>query len=255
MTLDDILIEDGQIAPFSRAETTHSAMGRFGNVLLIAGQTDPVMTSKLGEVIRFYLTNTANTRVFRVVLPGARIKLVGGDSGHVEHERFVDDVILAPSERAVIDVQFNQAGNLMLEHHTPDRVYPLMSIQVDPQPASPSLDEQFDTLRTNPDLAADAEVHFLARSLEPVTSARRPRPTPARCALRSGCSSATGRSSPPPKSTNRLSPRDSAEHAAQYPAYARTGTPRGKPAADHGGDLCCRRRAIQKRQAQWASGE
>ncbi len=157
LTLDDILIEDGEIAPFSRAETTHSAMGRFGNVLLIGGRMDPAMTAKLGEVIRFYLTNTANTRVFKVALPGGRIKLVGGDSGHVEHEQFVDDVILAPSERAVIDVQFNRAGDLTLEHHTPDRVYPLMSIQVAPEPASPSLDEQFETLRTNPDLASERE--------------------------------------------------------------------------------------------------
>ncbi len=36
-----------------------------------------------GEVVRFYLTNTANTRVFKVKLPGARMKLVGGDSGRV----------------------------------------------------------------------------------------------------------------------------------------------------------------------------
>ena len=42
LTLDDILIEDGKVAPFSRAETTHSAMGRFGNVLLVGGQTDLV---------------------------------------------------------------------------------------------------------------------------------------------------------------------------------------------------------------------
>ena len=96
LTLDDILIEDGKVAPFSRAETTHSAMGRFGNVLLVGGQTDPSLAVKRGEVVRFYFTNTANTRVFRVALPGARIKLVGGDSGHVEHEQFVDDVILAP---------------------------------------------------------------------------------------------------------------------------------------------------------------
>jgi FtsP/CotA-like multicopper oxidase with cupredoxin domain len=157
LTLDDVLIEDGKVAPFSRTETTHSAMGRFGNVLLIDGHTDPAMTAKRGEVIRFYLTNTANTRVFKVALPGARIKLVGGDSGHVEHERFVDDVILAPSERVVIDVQFNEAGNLTLEHQTPDRVYQLMSIQVDPEPAGPSLDEQFDALRTNPDLASERE--------------------------------------------------------------------------------------------------
>ena len=42
LTLDDILIEDGKVAPFSRAETTHSAMGRFGNVLLVGGETDLV---------------------------------------------------------------------------------------------------------------------------------------------------------------------------------------------------------------------
>ncbi len=129
LTLDDILIEDGEVAPFSRTVTTHCAMGRFGNLLLVGGETDPSLAVKLGEVVRFYLTNTANTRVFRVVLPGARIKLVGGDSGHVEHEQFVEDVVLAPSERVVIDVQFNQPGEVMLEHITPERVYPLMSIR------------------------------------------------------------------------------------------------------------------------------
>ena len=40
LTLDDILIEDGQIAPFREAETTHVAMGRFGNVMLVAGEPD-----------------------------------------------------------------------------------------------------------------------------------------------------------------------------------------------------------------------
>ena len=45
----------------------------------------------LGEVVRFYLTNTANTRVFNVGLPGARMKLVGGDSGRYEHEELVGD--------------------------------------------------------------------------------------------------------------------------------------------------------------------
>ena len=30
LTLDDILLENGMVAPFSRAETTHAAMGRFG---------------------------------------------------------------------------------------------------------------------------------------------------------------------------------------------------------------------------------
>ena len=98
--------------------------------------------------MRFYLTNTANTRVFKVALPGARMKLVGGDSGHVEHEQFVDDVVLAPSERVVVDVLFEQPGELTLEHRTPDRVYPLAAISVSDERAEPSLEEQFEALRT-----------------------------------------------------------------------------------------------------------
>src|ERR671911_183268 len=86
LTLDDILLDDGKVAPFSRAETTYAAMGRFGDVLLVNGETDLSLDAKLGEVVRLYLTNTANTRTFKVALPGARMKLVGGDSGHVEHE-------------------------------------------------------------------------------------------------------------------------------------------------------------------------
>jgi FtsP/CotA-like multicopper oxidase with cupredoxin domain len=38
LTLDDLLIEDGKIAPFSPTETTYTAMGRFGNVVLIGGE-------------------------------------------------------------------------------------------------------------------------------------------------------------------------------------------------------------------------
>jgi FtsP/CotA-like multicopper oxidase with cupredoxin domain len=157
LTLDDILLEEGKVAPFSRTETTYAAMGRFGDVLLVNGETELSLTAQLGEVVRLYLTNTANTRVFKVALPGARMKLVGGDSGHVEQEEFVDDVVLAPSERVVVDVLFDQAGELTLEHHTPERVYPLASISVGEERAEPSLDEEFDLLRTNTDMAAERE--------------------------------------------------------------------------------------------------
>jgi FtsP/CotA-like multicopper oxidase with cupredoxin domain len=157
LTLDDILLEDGKVAPFSRAETTYAAMGRFGDVLLVGGEADLSLTAQLGEVVRFYFTNTANTRVFKVALPGARMKLVGGDSGHVEHEQFVDDVIIAPSERVIVDVLFGRAGELALEHHTPDRVYRLAAINVSEEPAESSLQEQFALPRTNADMAAERE--------------------------------------------------------------------------------------------------
>ena len=152
LTLDDILIEDGQIAAFREAETTHVAMGRFGNVMLIAGESDLSLEAKRGEVVRFYFTNTANTRVFNVALPGARMKLVGADAGHYEHEEYVEEVLLAPSERVVVDVLFADAGKLEFEHRTPERTYRLASVTVVDEQPEPSFADRFDQLRTNSDM-------------------------------------------------------------------------------------------------------
>ena len=49
-------------------------------------QAELDLGARAGEVVRFYFVNTANTRVFNLALPGARMKLVGGDSGRYEHE-------------------------------------------------------------------------------------------------------------------------------------------------------------------------
>lgn len=51
---------------------------------------EPELSALRGEVVRFYLTNTANTRVFNVRFSGAKMKLTGGDSGRCEREEFVD---------------------------------------------------------------------------------------------------------------------------------------------------------------------
>ena len=157
LTLDDVLLEDGKIARFSRSEPTHTAMGRFGNVLLVNGESNLALTARQNEVVRFYLTNTANTRVFNVAIPHASMKLVGGDSGHYESERFVESIVLAPSERAVVDVLFSTPGQLTLEHRTPKRTYALASITVTSEPARPSLAAPFENLRTNPDMVAERE--------------------------------------------------------------------------------------------------
>jgi FtsP/CotA-like multicopper oxidase with cupredoxin domain len=153
LTLDDILIEDGQIAAFSESETTHVAMGRFGNVMLVAGEPDLALEAKRGEVVRFYFTNTANTRVFNVTMPGAQMKLVGADAGHYEREELVDEVLLAPSERIVVDVLFPDAGELELQHKTPEHTYRLASIAVVNEQPEQSFADDFSSLRTNRDMA------------------------------------------------------------------------------------------------------
>lgn len=155
LTLDDVLIEGGKVAAFSRTETTYAAMGRFGNLLLVAGEPHLDLSAKQGEVVRLYFTNTANTRVFNVALRGTRMKLVGGDSGRVEHEQFVDSVILAPSERVIVDVMFDQPRDYRLEHQTPERAYPLADIHVTEEQAAPSLEEAFTSLRINSEFAEE----------------------------------------------------------------------------------------------------
>ena len=130
-----------------------------GSATSCSSRESPISSSprSAGEVVRFYLTNTANTRVFNVTLPAARMKLVGGDSGHCEHESFVDEVLLSPSERVVVDVLFERSGDYVLEHRTPARSYQLASITVTDEPAEPALAEQFTVLRTNDDLVAERE--------------------------------------------------------------------------------------------------
>jgi FtsP/CotA-like multicopper oxidase with cupredoxin domain len=105
--------------------------------------------------VRLFLTNTANTRVFNVTLPGARLKLVGGDSGRYEHEEYVDEVLIAPSERVVVDVLFHEPGDLALVHRTPDREYRLAGVTVTEEAMESASAETFATLRTNADMVAE----------------------------------------------------------------------------------------------------
>jgi FtsP/CotA-like multicopper oxidase with cupredoxin domain len=153
VTLDDVLIEDGRMAPFRRGGPTFTAMGRFGNVLLINGETQFADEAAFGEVVRLYLVNTANTRIFNFAVRGARMKLVGGDSGRYEREEFVDEALLSPSERMIVDILFDRPEEVRLEHRTPDRVYELGAFSVtDDVPSFAA--GSFEVLRTDPELTS-----------------------------------------------------------------------------------------------------
>jgi FtsP/CotA-like multicopper oxidase with cupredoxin domain len=64
-------------------------------------------------------------------------------------------VLVAPSERVVVDALVERPGELHLEHHTPDRVYRLAALAVaTDRVVSPAAGE-FEVLRTAPELAAE----------------------------------------------------------------------------------------------------
>jgi FtsP/CotA-like multicopper oxidase with cupredoxin domain len=167
VTLDDLLIEDGRVAPFEREQTTYSAMGRFGNHMLVNGEPEFDLSVRQGEVVRFYFANTANTRVFNVAVRNARMKLVGGDSGRCEREEFIESAILGPSERVVVDVLFDAAGEAVLEHRTPEHTYRLGAITVAGTVEDSGPTEAFDALRTNQDMVAERERLAPHREREP----------------------------------------------------------------------------------------
>jgi FtsP/CotA-like multicopper oxidase with cupredoxin domain len=130
-------------------------MGRYGDVMLVDGEPDLALSANAGEVVRLFLVNTANSRVFDVGVRGGRMKLVGGDSGRVEHEQLVDSVVLAPSQRAVVDVLFETSGEAVLEHRSPARTYTLARVAVSGEPVDPAPTRAFATLRTDLDLAGE----------------------------------------------------------------------------------------------------
>ena len=171
ITLDDVLIEDGHIEPFSRSGPNFVAMGRFGNVMLINGESEFSGEAAAGEVVRLYLVNTANTRIFNFALRGARMKLIGGDSGRYEREAFVDEVLLSPSERAVVDVLFDTPGEVHLEHRTPEHTYDLGVFSVEGTATGDTVGS-FEVLRTDPELTTERVLieHDLEREPDKVLS-------------------------------------------------------------------------------------
>ncbi len=136
--LDDILLENGKIATFSKSGVDHALMGRFGNTMLINGDDKYKLSVKQGERVRLYLTNAASTRVFNFSIPNTRMKLVGADNGKYEREEWVDSVVIGPSERSIVEIWFDKAGEYQIVSKTPEKTYTMGTIAVTSAPVTTS---------------------------------------------------------------------------------------------------------------------
>lgn len=156
--LDDIAVGENGLLSFSKDTADHTLMGRFGNVMFTNGETGFRSDAKQGEVVRLYLTNAANTRVFNIAIPGVKMKLVGADLGRYEKETFVDEVMIAPGERRVVNVFFEKSGSYELIHTTPGKRYVLEAIAVSGENVPTSYAKEFDMLRTDTDMIGEASL-------------------------------------------------------------------------------------------------
>ena len=165
LMLDDLLLGDDGPTPYGAEAPTHALMGRFGNVMLVNGEPRHDIAVRLGEVVRFYLTNASSARVFNLSFPGARMKVVASDVGKFEREEMVSSVVLAPAERYVVDVEFGRAGRIpmlnrvqALDHmmgiFTPEEDT-LGTVRVADAAVAPRYAAQFARLRRNADVAGE----------------------------------------------------------------------------------------------------
>lgn len=158
LVLQDMLFNGKKLAPFNDGRSSYyGMMGRYGNILLINGRADYRLETKKGEVVRFFITNAANARPFRLAIPGAKMKLVGGDNGKYEQEAFVDNVTISPSERAIVEVLFDAPGELNIANDTPIRISNMGTVHISNDSINISYSEAFNQLRANKDVTASID--------------------------------------------------------------------------------------------------
>lgn len=169
LILDDFLVGDAGPTEYGREAPTHALMGRFGNVLLVNGEPRWNAAARRGEVVRIFLTNVSSTRVFNLSWQGprTRMKVVASDLGKYERESWVDNVVIAPAERFVVDVRFEEAGEAALVNrvraidHIMARFFEdrqvVGSVRVAASRATPDHAVAFNRLRRNADVATDID--------------------------------------------------------------------------------------------------
>ena len=133
LMLDDILVDDAGLVPFGEESATHMLMGRFGNVFLVNGEPAYELSVSRNEVVRFFLTNVSNTRTFNLTFDGLRMKLVGSDLSKFEREAWVTNLVIAPAERYIVEIQFSETGSVTMTNRVQaiNRVYGNFFAEVD----------------------------------------------------------------------------------------------------------------------------
>ncbi|WP_094510555.1 multicopper oxidase family protein [Synechococcus sp. MW101C3] len=83
-------------------------LGREGPLLTVNGELNPGLAIPSGGLLRLRLLNASNARIYRLALEGHRMVLIATDGGAIATPEALDELLLAPGERADVLVQGNQ---------------------------------------------------------------------------------------------------------------------------------------------------
>jgi len=79
--LDDLQLNDREVTPTYDSKISQVLMGRFGNIMFINGKESYNLTVNTRDVVRFFLTDSSNTRLFNFSIESTRLKIIGSDGG------------------------------------------------------------------------------------------------------------------------------------------------------------------------------
>ena len=157
MILDDIALNWDKLKPFYKDFTNYVLMGRFWNTSFLNGNSNYTFNMRKWEVVRVYLTDVANTRVFNFKIPGIKMKLVGWDNWAYEKESFIDSLIISPGERYIVDLYAPESGSFEIQNATTNEIYNLWKVIVSDETVETSYIKNFETLKENKSVTADID--------------------------------------------------------------------------------------------------
>jgi len=174
LALDDLLVAPpaggsgrARPVPYGADVPTHALMGRFGNLFLVNGEPRYERTVTAGEVVRFYLTNVASTRVFNLSFGDLPLKVVASDLSRYERPARAESAVLGPAERYVVEVLFDEPGEVPLLNrvqaldHVHGEFFPVVdtlgTIRVRPGEPERSHADRFAEHEPNPAVRRDVE--------------------------------------------------------------------------------------------------
>jgi FtsP/CotA-like multicopper oxidase with cupredoxin domain len=108
MVLKDLTISGG--LPTQYTSNMDYMRGKEGNLVMVNGRVNPVLSIRPGQVQRWQIVNACNARFFKLSLDKHSLYLVGTDGGLLDKPYQLSSILLAPGERIDVLVKASQAG-------------------------------------------------------------------------------------------------------------------------------------------------
>jgi FtsP/CotA-like multicopper oxidase with cupredoxin domain len=160
LVLDDLKVDkSGQIASFGGLVEHHD--GREGDVRLVNGEAEPVLTIAAGQVERWRVINSSSARYIRLSIGGAPFQILGTDGGLIERPVTVTEILLATADRIDIAVgPFTEGQTLAVE-----------ALKYSRRTIKTRKTERFATLRVGPPQPSRANIPNQLRTIPPLAPA------------------------------------------------------------------------------------